>query len=886
MRHALRLAAVLPILTLSALPALGSFAPQRALDPRSYTSPSGSWSLYVNPSAPTGAGKATYTLSYEGETRWSRTHKVTFEKAIVTDGGDSVGYGYTWGRESNRGSFFTAKLSWEGELSFVERLPRKLSRHFHTDPDPCALDLLHVPAAKRALVRIADPDHNRASEEWRVFDLREGKLVLSCRPRDRQESADPLQRMMAARVVDATPLVLVQWHSWTRGKTGPHSEGTRYGLLHLDGRCVWNEDLPDDYSGLEYEEMQSFLWTGTIVDVGAGRFSVRHYADEKVVTYAVRRAEDDSWMVVEVERGPYETPAREPAVERMKGIQDVAARHLGSFDLVPDEPPASAVRYPGRPSFDEDGHLAFVSSALYRAPVTLKVIDQEGSSIVEYPLEDVSEERGNWYRTVWDGRGCYLLLNRSLPPTYRAEVWAIEKETGIAERRCVLSGKWVSGLESFGDGGFAVLAGDLRLYASDGSLRRVVEDLGCHRGKIEGWTRLTDGRFVMLVNHPPSIRFLEADGGLGNVILLEEVWGRKPGNLGRVAADQDGGVMVVDSSSTILRLRADGSVRGSFVPKFPDGRQFSFWSSPRVDGEGRLWVSDRYALLRLDEEGVVDRILGDPPGLHRLGEIVALALGPSDRVYAAGERTGAVHVFRADGTFVHRCEPDPEDFSQRLSWVDASLTVDPEGRVVLSDGNPDGSFIGPPRYVRFSAEGKRLGTMRFGLDVVRERCHARRPDEGYLVVGYETAFLVDGEGKRTRTIDRRPGGAWLQSPKEAAVAADGSFVIFTAGPERQGVRWPPSVHLYDRDGEALRGFALPSKVRDIVQLAYDGEWIVTNSYEGVLVLDAADGTLQRLTLPAPLDEQASHWQPLLPTRTRELWLFDGERTLHRFALPE
>ena len=45
------------------------------------------------------------------------------------------------------------------------------------------------------------------------------------------------------------------------------------------------------------------------------------------------------------------------------------------------------------------------------------------------------------------------------------------------------------------------------------------------------------------------------------------------------------------------------------LPRDPDGKGFRC-DGVRVASDGHLWVSDGEAIMRLNDEGVVDRILG------------------------------------------------------------------------------------------------------------------------------------------------------------------------------------------------------------------------------------------------------------------------------------
>ena len=79
-----------------------------------------------------------------------------------------------------------------------------------------------------------------------------------------------------------------------------------------------------------------------------------------------------------------------------------------------------------------------------------------------------------------------------------------------------------------------------------------------------------------------------------------------------------------------------------------------------VEAEPRRGAEALSRALRANPsiEGVVDRVLGSPPDAGQLGEGSAVYVDPRGRIYAADERTGAVHVFDPAGRPLRVCRPD------------------------------------------------------------------------------------------------------------------------------------------------------------------------------------------------------------------------------------
>ncbi len=67
------------------------------LNPKRYASPSGKYSLFVNPSDPHGRGNAAYRLTLDGKEVWAAEKPSTLWDARVTDDGLAVGYAYSHG---------------------------------------------------------------------------------------------------------------------------------------------------------------------------------------------------------------------------------------------------------------------------------------------------------------------------------------------------------------------------------------------------------------------------------------------------------------------------------------------------------------------------------------------------------------------------------------------------------------------------------------------------------------------------------------------------------------------------------------------------------------------------------------------------------------------
>lgn len=165
-RIAVGLALILTSLRVT--PAQGQFGGSEVLNPKVYHAPGGKFSLTVDPSDRCARGAATYHCQENGQAKWSVTLPFTLWDAGITDEGLVGGYSYTEGYAGIRdtGDFVVAILSPKGEILLKETTPRETSRFPHDYSDPKARGLIVDGPNDRMVLRISDPDVNRAQETW------------------------------------------------------------------------------------------------------------------------------------------------------------------------------------------------------------------------------------------------------------------------------------------------------------------------------------------------------------------------------------------------------------------------------------------------------------------------------------------------------------------------------------------------------------------------------------------------------------------------------------------------------------------------------------------------------------------------------------------------
>lgn len=123
------------LLALSASRSTGLGAP---LQPETYRSPSGEWSLEVDPSSRCGAGAGNYLMTRAGEPIWAKRLEFTLRAVRIDEHGYAAGYAYDrgWNGVAPNGNFVLAVLSPSGEVLGQHAWPTQVGWGIHSSPEP------------------------------------------------------------------------------------------------------------------------------------------------------------------------------------------------------------------------------------------------------------------------------------------------------------------------------------------------------------------------------------------------------------------------------------------------------------------------------------------------------------------------------------------------------------------------------------------------------------------------------------------------------------------------------------------------------------------------------------------------------------------------------
>lgn len=861
------------------------------LDPATYVSPSGAYRLLVDPGTEYGQGPARYRLTRGGDVVWEGNRPFTCWQAAVGDDGVVAGYAYSNGlagfpmenqRDSTKeedwcGDFRVALLNSDGTTRFEEITKRTGSRFLHAQPVPIAKGLFIDPGNSRLVVRMADDDLNQRVSTWRIYRLSDGKRLADQVPRKQLRDAPEYCDDFDARAVAGTTLTLVHW--WLFGE----KPGGRFTLLLPDGRVTWTLNLPGDYSvpgnqQAEWRLRDDIEKRGAILSTDQRmQFDLWHVRDKQRVTYGVRLRDGkpDEWEAVETGRTPFEPEKTKPA-----DYPEIALESLGSYSLAEQGPPRSAIRNARQFGFDGAGRIGFVRRDQDGAATFVRT-GADGAAIVEIPVQASPDSKRSDWHAAWLKDDQWIVIGNSweaLPKHRACRIDAAARTSqefplGDCPDR-------ISKLVSDRRGGFVVLVdGEFTedgVIAFDGEGRRRWRVGRKHSGgdilmSPEDVAVATDGRVAVICSFHKLVQVFDSAGKHARRIDLKSAFKREPVYPSEIAADADGGFVVGDwqGAPPIFRITSGGRFVASLAPKYADGRAFSLHYGVQAAPDGRLWTTDGETLLRLDEKGIVDRVVGDAPNPDALGESSFMAMDQRGFAYLVSDRTKAVHVFDSAGKFRHVCTPLPSDATTEFQLL--SVTVDTGGEVFLSATGG---------YLRFSNEGKRLEIV--DADPPLGESLQIRPDGQRWHTGYKSIFLSGSDGTLLKTIDRRPDRGWFGSVSRLAASPSGALAAISIDADVS--LGNAKLNIFAPDGAPVATFPLPEECR-FADIAFSGTHAIVAHNDRWLVIDVAKGETRQFA-PALPPGAPSNWHCFVTDGGRTLALCEpNRRMVFRYRLP-
>ncbi len=607
-----------------------------------------------------------------------------------------------------------------GAVRFEEVLPRRESRVLHEDPVPQCNGVLLDEANGRVLTRVV-PDDSLV-EEWWLYATDTGKRVMRFDPRTLGNGyLTDLRRLREGS------RLLAQWEL---------DGGSRLRVLTPDLVPVWSHEFP--------KTTDRAPRMASVSREGFTRRSERQRARR-----FLRRA--PRWAVVVRETGRHApAPLRDPSDRGAR----VDLPLLGTIELGARRGKPSPIRSVYDFDIDGQGHLGFVRSE--PGASSLVIVDNRGGVLADVALDFADSEMSGGL-TAWLGGDTWVVAARA-PKGDFARLRAVDVSTGETHPFADLEGAYLLSLRGMSGRGLSILHGlsdTLRVLDRNGvETARLRQDYDDESALFspEDMTALPNGGLAVLDNIRDEIQIFRGDGAHVENLDLETILGRRPNYPASIAASPDGGFAVWDFGAPrplLLLGPGGGALLSELAPRYGDGRPATDLQSLRYAPDGGLWASDGASLVRLNEEGVVDLVLGERPSATRLTEVSATARDAEGNFYLLDRRTATIHVFSASGLFTHRLEPAPGD--ARGPDDSAQLSVAGDGTVFLSDG-PEESHSG--LRPRGKSDRRPAGDARYHPGRVVRRAAGRRPlghDDGRPV-----PHRLGGKGPPPDSASRRP----------------------------------------------------------------------------------------------------------------------------------
>lgn len=839
-------------------------------DPFDVRSPSGAHVLHVDPDSPRGDGAATYRLSRGAQVLWTKTLDSTLQHVVLGDDGAFAGAATRRLAEQHETELVLLLVGPDGAPRFEARIPQDEPSFMHGPDFPTALGCVSLAEHDRVVFRLhrndAENGFTGGFEEWRVVRWSNGEALATVAPARALGSASEVHRFTALRPIRGLPLVAA--HALVLNFR-PREQGALFAVLDLEGRPAWERREPHDYETAGGEERGDRLWSwvaehGALLDCDEpGRFALALAKEAKRVRFQVSPdpARAGGWSVEEVDRVEHTLPVPNEQRAAPPEYPPLALEAAGTIVL---EGAGTATERLRGFDVDDRGRLGTIVRAAGKEP-RFVLRGASGESVADVVLHLGPIENLAAPEAVWLKGERWLVHARTWGDDERAYAWWLDLPAGSLSEIEGFECAPIEKADGSFDGGFVALTSKSAPYT-------IVTTLSSFdaRGKLrwqclEAYGQSEDGLFSpeavavspkgeigVLDNIKHLIQRFDLAGKLVGEIELEKVLGREPSYPSELGVDPQGNWIVYDfdGAPPVLRVTHDGKLTASFTPRYAEGREFRPPDGLRAAPDGTLWATDGYALVRLNEQGVVDHVLGDAPSDASLGEVEHAFVDHTGRILLADERTHAIHVFDAQGKPAALCKLDPRDVDEdteiRCIAVapDLSIHVGP----LADEDHP---------YRGFAASGAPLGKDFFGGTNRFQPATGRRWE-----VYWDEVHLHAPDGPELEKHLRTPDDRWLTSSDDSAAAADGTLVVAARG----------RFHVFAPDGKPRVSLDAPWGA-GFARLALSRTHVFASSGEEVWRTDLASGAIAKAKLGSELTDGAVT-VPAWREEARELWIVD------------
>jgi hypothetical protein len=880
------------------------------LQPATYRSPSGNWSLEVDPTSRLGSGPADYRAARGGDPVWSKHLPFTLREACIDDSGHVAGYGYDkgWNGTTPDGNFLIAVLTSSGEIAAHYEWPLGMSRALHGSPLPWVHAVVHDPEAGSVLFRLESEDEGHSFEQWRIVDLASGRWLDDYRP-DVRAGFPPERRADVVNMVSVpgTGLYAISW----RGSLQPEdldAKDLSVTIARRDGATIANLDLPgelDVFSRSNGGDLwRTVRWKGTLMPARReATFFLWHPRSAQRVEYGLKPLSgDEQWLIEELAREPFEPASATTAEDPPNEAIDLPL--LDRVEMTARLSPAPGpIRDLVAFGFVGPGQLQAVRCDDGEKGVfTCLLLDEQGNVLLERQLADSPVSA--W----WPIDGGRWLVTRSANQIFKSIDAMLVDASGVLHQDACPGFATVTAVSAAPNGGFVVLGNHYEVrsaiaqgagtavasYDATGS-RRWLASLDGEPKAPHSLTSSDDvavsrsGTVAVVDPWKDALGLIGDDGTFLERLELAELWDHDPSYPADIEPDGDSGFLVIENqdSPIVRRIGNDGRVRSSIVPLHPDGSKED-WITRHVRSapDGRLWTTDGIALLRLSEDGRADLVLGQDRVVANLDHPWCAGIDPLGRIAIFDAGTRALHVFDASGQALQVDPSSPGDFEG--AYGEGEILGAFDGSLYVRSSALEGGWLG------FDAQGRRLGPIDLGGRTqydCDDEAFAPAAGEYWLhgAPNREVAVLRSAEKRVLARIDRRADRRWFERLEALAVAPSGRVAVLENLPWTAPLEcWSggSAVAWFDGRGQPL-GQAELSNTHTLRTVACSDEWIAAASYEtgGIWLLATSSTRLKRFIPPADWNAGQGGAMGFSPDG-RELWLVQpSERVLWRYGLP-
>jgi sugar lactone lactonase YvrE len=879
-----------------ALPIATRQGPLPDLQPRTYTSSDGHWTLFVDPTQRDGGGPGRYRCARDGNPMWSGAKPWTFCDAVVTNEGISAGYSYSEGglQTGARGEFHVVIIAANGDVWLDESHERVASKvMMDASPDPRGTGVFYQSELKRIVFRVVEATAMFEREAWWAFQLPDAKSSSRARLHDALPKGDSGGFGLVAREVPGTPLTMVEWQT-----LASDGRGLRLTLHDAELALVWDMAWPDALTAADPRMTSEWHFAefgrGTLLDeAGAGRFAIGLPKSGEKVRFAVERAENSEhgWSVREIGREKWSFTAgsaRGPSFLELP-LAELSSR--GTFDLATGASGSPPIRDIVAFDFAAGGALRVVGHDKDRLFVCMRA-SEAGEVLHEtrFELADASHEFGVRFWPL--GASTWLAAQSSMADRAVARAWRIDEDTGAVTRLAELACPEIEDAASLGGNRFVVVGTSIegsspssyvcacdadgrKLWAADERFDKSKPSSLLHPSAV---AVTADGDVAVVDSIRRTLQVFGSDGAFSQCVELDKAWGRKAKFPVSVRADVDGGLLVYDQNGDppLYRMRIDGTVRESLSPRRFGGKTVEALArTARVAPDGKLWSTDGQRLLRMNEQGIVDFEVGAPPDVDVLAEPSATTIDVFGRVLVQDKATGSVHAFDGRGQRLFVCRPAADELANPNPIGHLAATCE-RGVIVRS--------MRKVAYVVFGPDGTRQREVEMPRNM-SQPVFSPTSDAAYACLATKGFAQLGADLQVHATIERAPDGTWMENQHGPAIAPDGAVALVDVA-EGLGAKPGADLLLYESaDLSAPRSIPLP---RDVTyfRLALGRKWAALAQFSNEVVLvHRADGKLLRFAVPG-VDEDKDKWSFGLDPDDDELIAFDSRaRKVYRFALP-